>query len=466
MRMNPLEISPEQFHDIVLHVGELATDFLRSLDTVRAYPLVTGAETTQLFGGPVPEEGLGPESLDALEQVLACVRPPTGRFFGYVLGSGDPVGAAADLLASVINNNQTAWRSSPAGVAIEQTVVSWIASAIGCRGFRGSLCGGGSAANLMGLAMAREAKLPANETGAQPGVVYASAEVHMAVPKALAMLGLGRQNLRLVPVGKDFRMDVTGLRKAVAEDREAGKRAIAVVGTAGTVNTGAIDDLAAIAQVAHEHNLWFHIDGAYGALSAIAAPEKFKGIELADSLAVDPHKWLYQPLDCGMLLYRDAAVARQTFAYSGDYTKVLNADPIEGFAFFEESMELSRRFRALKMWLSLRYHGLSAFRQAIQNDLDHAQMLAELIRKEPRLELLAPVTLSAVCWKWKDGDNDFNARLLKRVIHRGRVYFSNATIHGQFALRACFTNHRTTNENVREIVDEVLAAAEDISGNI
>jgi aromatic-L-amino-acid decarboxylase len=461
--MNPLEISPEEFHDIVLHVGELATDFLRSLDNVRAYPKVTGAEVAQIFSGRAPEDGLGPEALDSLEQVLAFCRPPTGRFFGYVLGSGEPVAATADLLASVMNNNITAWRSSPSAVAIEQTVVSWIAAAIGCKGFRGSLCGGGSSANLMGLTMAREAKLPANETGAQPGIVYASSEVHMSIPKALAMIGIGRQNLRVIPVDSDFRMDIAALRSAIEEDRCAGKRTIAIVANGGTVNTGAIDDFVAISQVAREHQLWFHIDGAYGVLAALAAPEMFRGIELADSLSLDAHKWLYQPLDCGVVLYRDPAMARQTFAYSGDYTKVLNSDPVESFAFFEESLELSRRFRALKLWLSLRYHGFAVFRRSIQNDLDHAQLLADLIRREPQLQLLAPVTLSAVCFKWANGDNDFNSKLLKRIIERGRVYLSNATIHGQFALRGCFVNHRTTDGNVREIVSEVLAAAADLA---
>jgi glutamate/tyrosine decarboxylase-like PLP-dependent enzyme len=457
--MNPLEISPEQFHEVALYIAELAKDFLRSLPTARAYPEVSGADTARMFGGAVPEQGLGMESLKALDDVLSAVRPPTGRFFGYVLGSGEPVGAVADLLASVINNNLTAWRSCPAGVAIERSVISWIAGAIGCGGFHGSLCGGGSAANLMGLTMAREAKLPANELGGQPGVVYASTEVHMAVPKALAMLGLGRQNLRLIPVDADFKIDIGFLRRAVEEDRRNGKKAVAVVGSAGTVNTGAIDDLDVIAQVAHEHGLWFHIDGAYGALAALAVPERFNGIQRADSISLDPHKWLYQPLDCGMLLYRDQAVANRTFAYSGDYTKVLNSDPLEGFAFFEESMELSRRFRALKIWLSLRYHGLSAFREAIRNDLGHAQLLVDLIHKEPRLELLAPVTLSAVCFKWRGGDNGFNSRLLKRVIERGRVYFSNATVRGQFALRTCFVNHRTTDKDVHLIVDEVVEAA-------
>jgi hypothetical protein len=261
-------------------------------------------------------------------------------------------------------------------------VVGWLAQ-VGCGGFAGSLTSGGSAANLMGLAMAREAKAPANEQGAQPGVVYASQEVHMSVPKALALLGLGRANLRLVAVDDHFRMRPDALEAAIAEDRRAGRRAIAVVASAGTVTTGAIDPLAEVAAIAHANDLWLHVDGAYGALAALAVPERLAGLALADSLSVDAHKWLYQPLDCSALLYRDAEIARQSFAYTGDYAKSLSADPVEGFAFFEESIELSRRFRALKLWLSLRYHGLGQFRQAIGNDLRHGQLLAELIEAEP-----------------------------------------------------------------------------------
>lgn len=238
---------------------------------------------------------------------------------------------------------------------------------------------------------------------------------------------------------------------------------MAILASAGTVNTGAIDDLRTIAQVAHENDLWFHIDGAYGALAALAAPEKFQGLELADSLSLDPHKWLYQPVDCGMLLYRDSAIAQKTFAYSGDYTKVLNTDPVEGFAFFEESIELSRRFRALKLWLSLRYHGMAAFRKSIQLDLDHAQLLAHLIQEDPRLELLGPVTLSAVCFHLRNTTDDLNQRVMKRIIQRGHVFLSNATIRGQFALRVCFVNHRTTEADVRAIVEETMAAAADLA---
>ncbi len=460
--MNPLVITAEQFHDIALEIAELSADYLRSLDSLRAFPEVTGERSAALFGGSAPEEGLGLEALDALADVLAYSRPPSPRFFGYVLGSGEPVAAAADLLVSVLNQNGTAWRSGPAAITIERTVVNWIATAIGCKGFSGSLTGGGSSANTRALAMAREAMAPANESGAQPGVVYASSEVHMSIPKAMSLIGLGRNNLRLIPVDSNFQMDIPELRKAVDEDSRAGKKVIAIVGNGGTTNTGAIDDLAAIAQVAHENHLWFHVDGAYGVLAALAAPHKFRGLELADSLSLDPHKWLYQPLDCGLLLYRDPAIARQTFAYSGDYTKSLQTDPIESFSFFEESQELSRRFRALKLWLSIRFHGLAAFRKSIEMDLEHAQLLADLIQKDPRLELLAPVPLSAVCWRWRDRDNTFNARLLKRIVQRGHVYISNATIRGQFALRACFVNHRTKEQDVRAIVEETVASAEEL----
>jgi glutamate/tyrosine decarboxylase-like PLP-dependent enzyme len=355
---------------------------------------------------------------------------------------------------------------------MERTVVEWIAAAIGCPGFRGSLTGGGSSANLMGLAMARESRMPANEKGlggSGHGVVYASEEVHMSIPKAVALLGLGRAQLRLIPVDEQFRMLPSELVKAVEGDRRDGKVPIAVVGSAGSVNTGAIDPLGEVARIARENALWLHLDGAYGALAAMAAPGKFAGLELADSISLDPHKWLYQPLDCGCLLYRDEHAAQRAFSHTGDYAKSQSADPIEGFVFFEESMELSRRFRALKLWLSLRYHGLGAFRAAIQKNLELAQRLAKSVEKEGQLEMLAPVALSAVCFRYRGAGNSpeaelnrRNAALLKRVVERGRVYLSNATLRGSFALRACIVNHRTTETDVDSVISEVLGAAKEL----
>lgn len=465
--MTPLELSPADFRRLADRLTTLAEQWLTELDSRAIAPHTTGADTEALFAEGLPEEGMKDAALDALGPVMAGLRAGNARFLAYVLGSGEPVGALGDYLAGVFNQNVTAWRSSPAAVSLERAVVRGLATAVGCAGFTGSLTGGGSAANLMGLTMAREAKAPANETGSPSGVMYASTEVHMSIPKALALLGLGRRNLRLIPVDAEWRMRPEALEHAISEDLAAGRRPLAVVATAGTVNTGAVDPLKDVAAIARRHGLWMHVDGAYGALAAMAVPERFEGLALADSLSMDAHKWLYQPVDCGVLLFRDASAARRAFSFSGDYVRTMSSDAVEGFAFFDESMELSRRARALKPWLSVRYHGLRAFREAIHKDLENAQRLAEHVRAEPALELLAPVPLSAVCFRYT-GDvpeperDAFNAKLMARLNARGRAYLSNATLSGRFALRACFVNHRTTAEDVRTVVSEVLAAAREI----
>src|SRR5438034_11019530 len=440
--MSLLEVAPHEFRRLAAEVTEIAADYLSSLESRPVFPKTSGQETQHLFQAPLPEEAMGAKAFKYLHDVVDHSRAQNGRFFGYVLGSGEPVGAIADLLASVLNQNVTAWRSAPAAVTLERTVVSWLAEAIGCAGFQGSLTSGGSLANLMGLAMAREAKAPANERGlAKECVLYASEEVHMSIPKSVALLGIGRENLRIVPAGRDFRLIPAKLEKAIQADKASGKTPMAVVASAGTVNTGAIDPLPEIADIARQHNLWLHVDGAYGALAAIAAPDQFAGLELADSISLDPHKWLFQSLDCGCLLYRDASAAQRAFSHTGDYAKSLSTDPIEGFAFFEESMELSRRFRALKLWLSLRYHGLQAFRAAIQQDLDHAQRLVNAIKNAPVLEIAAPVELSAVCFRHMVNDsateearNLFNLALLKRIVSRGNVYLSKTELQARFCV--------------------------------
>jgi aromatic-L-amino-acid/L-tryptophan decarboxylase len=465
--MSTLEITPEEFRSLAARVTELATRFLAALPTLPSFPNLSAQQTRERpFLQAILRQRFA-EALAGLEDVIAMIRPPSPRFYGYVLGSGEPVAALADLLASVLNQGVTAWRSSPAGVAIERQVIDWLASAVGCSGFSGSLCGGASAANLMGLAMAREDKQPANENGARAGIVYASSEVHMSIPKAMALLGLGRRNLHRVPADDAWRLDVRALDAAIEADLAAGGSPMAVVATAGTVNTGAIDPLESIAAVCRRHGLWLHVDGAYGGLAAIASPDRLRGLGLADSLSLDPHKWLYQPVDCGALLYKSAAAARAAFAHTDEYARTFGSDPLEAFAFFEESMELSRRFRALKLWLSLRYHGAEAFRAAIRADLQHARDLACTIESAPELELLAPVELSAVCFRYRAALaepelNRLNAAILKRLIERGRIYLSNASIHGRFALRACFVNHRTSDSDVAEIVPEVLAASQEV----
>jgi aromatic-L-amino-acid decarboxylase len=288
----------------------------------------------------------------------------------------------------------------------------------------------------------------------------------MSIPKSISLLGIGRDNLRLIPTDEKFHMAPEKLDEAMIRDRDAGKLPMAVVASAGTVNTGAIDSLSEIGVIAKKHNAWFHVDGAYGALAAMAAPSRFRGMEQADSLSLDAHKWLYQPLDCGCILFRDSGAARKAFSHTGDYARSLSSDPIEGFAFFDESIELSRRFRSLKLWLSLRYHGLNAFRDSIKKDLAQARRLAEAVVGEPRLELLAPIELSAVCFRYLGSGgrteaelNRLNAAILSRVNQEGRVYLSNASLRAKFCLRACIVNHRTTDADVDSVIPEVLQAA-------
>jgi aromatic-L-amino-acid decarboxylase len=460
--MNPLVLSQTKYEEIFGRITRLSLEYLASIPERPSFPDVTASKIATWFSRELPEQGSGDAVFDELTKVIDGCRPNSPRFFGYVFGSGEPVAAAADLLTSVINQNTTAWRSAPTAATLEHLVIGWLAEAIGCKGFTGTLTGGGSPANLMALAMAREARLPANEQGARPGTVYASEQVHMSIPKAVALLGIGRDYLRLIPCDNEFRIRMDALQERIARDVDNGLTPIAIVGSAGTVATGSIDSLVELAQIAREYQTWFHVDGAYGALAALAQPEKFAGLNAADSVSLDPHKWLYQPVDCGCLLYRDAGAARQAFSHTGDYAQSLLEDAAESFAFFEESMELSRRFRALKLWLSLRYHGLGKFREAIRQDLQHAQYLAELIARHDELDLLAPVPLSAVCFRYVANLDAVrldavNRAILQRIVRRGKVFLSNASINGSFALRACFVNHRTTPADVEQIVDEVLA---------
>jgi glutamate/tyrosine decarboxylase-like PLP-dependent enzyme len=222
--MNSLDISSDQFRRLAEHVTGLAADYLQDLDSRSISPGSRGQETEALFHTPMPEAGLGENALDALQDVIKHSRAQNGRFFGYVLGSGEPVGATADLLVSVLNQNVTAWRSGPAAAAIEKTVVGWLAQAIGCQGFSGSLIGGGSSANLMGLAMAREGKMSANESGVSVGgTVYASEEVHMSIPKSIALLGIGRENLRLISTDDSFQMIPEELDRGIRRTEKPAK---------------------------------------------------------------------------------------------------------------------------------------------------------------------------------------------------------------------------------------------------
>jgi glutamate/tyrosine decarboxylase-like PLP-dependent enzyme len=410
------------------------------------------------------------------------------RMFGYVQAPGTAIAAIADLLASTLNANLTAWRSAPAAVEVERLTIDWIKQILGVNAEAGGLfVSGGSMANLAALAAARQAKAPADLTskGAHsfPRAmrVYASEETHHSIAKAAALLGLGRDNVQLIGVDERFKIRIDDLVAKITEDLEAGHLPFCVVANAGTVNTGAFDPLAEVSEVARRFNLWMHVDASYGGFAALAqsARNLFGAMREADSVALDPHKWLYLPVDCGCVLYRDAERARATFAHEAEYTRVLEQQADEAFAFWDYGPELSRRFRALKVWMMLKGVGLRTLGEMIEKDLACARHFEQLVRASDDFEMLAPVELSIFCFRHvpsklkavladaNEADRSrvekeldaLNERLLVALQQDGSSYLSNARIGGRFSLRGCVMNYRTTLRDMEILLDDLRRVA-------
>lgn len=461
------------------------------------FPDTSARLVRELFRRPLPLEGVGLEALErgCREVVRHSRQNNHPRMFGYVASPAAPVGALANLLASALNANVTSWRSAPSATEVEQTVVGWLAELVGYagEGRGGLLTSGGSMANLNALFVAHRATEEKTGGGASrrglwnpaaPATLYASDQVHLSIPKAADLLGLGREQVRVVPSDADFRLDVRALSEMVEADRRAGLRPFCVVASAGTVATGAVDPLREAARVAREQQLWFHVDGAYGALARAASSKRdlFEGLEEADSLSLDPHKWLYAPLDCGCLLLREPGRARAAFTGTEEgYIKVFERDEAEAFAFWDYGVELSRPFRALKVWAMLSYYGARRVADSIAEDCALAEHLAALVKASDDFELLAPVTLGICCFRYVPRElrgrlehadeaerarlearlDDLNARAMHRLQRGGAAYLSNAVLRGRFALRASVTNFRTTRRDLAVTLDAVRRAGEE-----
>ena len=492
-----LEISRAEMNELSSSVTQLVTEYFSEVSNLPVFPETSGGDTTAKIGTALPLAGQPLEELlDDCRTIIANSRHNGHpRFFGYVASPATPPGAFADLIASALNANQTSWRSGPAATEIERTVINWLAALIGYGSgdhgdypSHGLLTSGGSMANLTALLMAHRAKSEPDvaSTGlwnsAAPMTIYASDQIHMSIPKAADILGLGRAQVRLVPCDERFRMSLTVLRQTIAGDLESGLKPFCIVGSAGTVNTGAVDPLDEIADVAAEFNLWFHIDGAYGALATLDETKRslFRGLERADSISLDPHKWLYVPIDSGCLLFRDEARARAAFSFDGaDYIKVHEQNEAEAFAFWNYGPELSRRFRALKIWLTLRYYGVRRIARTITEDNAIAAYLGEQVEAATDFELLAAPELSICCFRYVPSalqsrlrsDNEaehaaadaeldqLNTQIMNAVQRGGRAYLSSATIRGKFALRACITNFRTTRADIDQTLEIIREAA-------
>jgi glutamate/tyrosine decarboxylase-like PLP-dependent enzyme len=392
------------------------------------------------------------------------------RFFGYVSSPGAPVAAMGSMIAAALNINVTCWRSGPAATEMELLCIRWIQEMLGYpMDGAGLLVSGGSMANFAGIAAARSAKAPGNVVrdgmGGARMCLYASAEAHFSIRKAAAMLGIGAANLRSVKTDGDLRMDLADLDLLVRQDRDAGHLPFCVVASAGTAGTGAVDPIGAIADLAHTHDLWLHVDGAYGGFSALAPSARafFRRIGEADSVALDPHKWLYLPVGCGCVLYRDPAAARAAFSENAEYTRVVGLEDDEAFAFWDYGPELSRPFRALDLWLLLKSVGTQAIGEAIEDNIACAKYFANLISSLYDFEMLAPVDLSIFCFRYRPrgftGDLDaLNERVMLEVQHGGSSYLSNARVGGMFALRGCVLNYRTTKRDMEILLEDVRCA--------
>ena len=447
---------------------------LAHLRTVRERPVwqPVPEAVKQALSAPLPLDGRGVEAT-AAEALRSILPYATGnihpRFFGWVHGSGTAGNLLVEIVAATMNANLGG--RDHGAVYVERQVIEWGRQLFGLpETTSGLVVSGTSMATLIGLAVARHhlagCDVRADGVAAVPArlVGYASSEAHSSIARAFELLGLGRNALRSMPVGADYRIDPAEARRAIAADRRLGFRPFCVIGTAGTVNTGAIDDLTALAEIAAEHGLWLHVDGAFGALAILSAEHRqhLAGIERADSLAFDFHKWLHVQYDAGCILVRRGDLHRAAFAFRAGYLEHAARGPEGGEPWFcDLGSELSRGFRALKVWFTLMEHGSGGLGMAIADNCRQAQYLATRVFEHPRLRLLAPVALNIVCCRFWSPDlaadqlDRLNAAIVADLQESGVAAPSTARLPGGLAIRVNITNHRTTAADLDRLVDAI-----------
>jgi aromatic-L-amino-acid decarboxylase len=463
------------------------------LESVATGPVTRDESPTMVrealdLNGPLPKAGMEPAALLAqtaprlFEHSLFNAHP---KFFGYITSSPAPIGILGDLLAAALNPNVGAWRLSPAATEIEAQTIRWIAELIGfpidCGGV---LVSGGNMANIVGLMAARVAAADWDvrvEGMAAPSArqlrVYASSEAHTWIQKAVDMSGMGTDAIRWIPTDAQLRMRIDALRDQIAADRAAGDIPCLVAGTAGSVSTGAIDPLRDIAELCKEQQIWFHVDGAYGGFAAALpdAPQDLRAIALADSVAVDPHKWLYAPLEAGCVLVRKPEALRAAFSYHPPYYHFGE----EATNFVDFGPQNSRGFRALKVWLAMKHVGADGYRQMIGDDIRLSRLMADEVARHPELEL-ATQDLSITTFRYVPVDlrpqvgspeveqhlDALNRELLDRLQRGGEVFLSNAVINGRYLLRACIVNFHTDRQDIEATPEIVARLGRDIDAEL
>ena len=476
-RRTPIELSPEVFADLGHRLVDDLAALLGSMRERTLNPAETPQQVRALLdaGASLPEDGTEPGSLLAettrllVDHSLYNGHP---RFFGYITAGAAPVGMLADLLAAAINPNVGAWALSPMATEIEEQAIRWIAALVGFPpGGAGVLVSGGNMANMVGFWAARAAKagwdvrregMRADESRTLR--VYAGRGTHTWIQKACDLSGIGSDAIHWVETDATGRMLANALRAALDADLEAGHRPLLVVGTGGSVGTGSVDPLPQLREICDEHGLWLHVDGAYGAFAAAApsAPEDLRGLALADSVALDPHKWMYAPMEAGCTLVRDPDALARAFSYRPDYYAFEDA----GKNFFEQGVQNSRGFRALKVWLLLKQVGRTGYSRMIEDDIELARRFYEIADAHPELEALTH-GLSVTTWRYVPEElsdrtadpetraylNELNEAIRDRMEKGGDAFVSNAVLGDVYALRMCVVNFRTTLHDVRRLAE-------------
>jgi glutamate/tyrosine decarboxylase-like PLP-dependent enzyme len=463
-----LDLTPEQFRELGYRAIDIIAAQLAALPEIPARRSLPEALRQQFLEQSMPTNGQDPA--DLLEIVAEYVLPyPLGnispRFFAWVNSPSAPLGVLAEMLAAAMNSSVAGGDHS--ATYVEHAVLNWLRELMGFPASAGGiLVSGGSMANLTGLAVMRYCKAQGQIRAdgfngeSAPMVVYTSTQGHSCIEKSVEMLGIGHNYLRKIPVDAEYRIDIEQLRAQIVADRTAGLHPVCIAASAGTVNIGSIDPLDALADLCEQEDLWLHIDGAYGGFGILAEQTVglFKGIERADSLAIDPHKWLYVPVECGCTLIRDKQAMRDTFSLVPPYLRDDTALPW----FSEFGFQQSRGFRALKLWMTLQQMGEQGYRDLISHDVALARLLQDKIRNHPDFELMTAGPLSVTCFRYAppgaDDLNALNRKLLDVVQREGKVFLTSTELNKQLVLRACIVNFRTTEADLDFLLD-VLAQA-------